>query len=59
LEGIGLKFHRTHRLDIAACSDFPVTIVFLPAADIAKYVGEGSLHMGITGQGISYFFIFL
>ena len=30
----------------------PVTLVFLPAADIAAYVGEGNVDMGITGQDI-------
>ena len=54
LEGIGLRFHRTPRLDIAACADLPVTIVFLPAADIAKYVGQGSVHMGITGKDMIF-----
>jgi ATP phosphoribosyltransferase len=28
----------------------PITLVFLPAADIAAYVGEGNVDMGITGQ---------
>ena len=28
----------------------PVTLVFMPAADIAAYVGEGKVDMGITGQ---------
>jgi len=50
LEGIGLKFNRVARLDIAACIGMPVTLVFLPAADIPKYVGQGSIHMGITGK---------
>jgi ATP phosphoribosyltransferase len=30
----------------------PITLVFLPAADIAAYVGEGNVDMGITGQDI-------
>ena len=30
----------------------PVTLVFLPAADIAKYVGAGNVDMGITGEDI-------
>lgn len=41
-----------NRVDIAICSSLPVTLVFLPAADIATYVGEGNLDLGITGQDI-------
>lgn len=41
-----------NRVDIALCSSLPVTLVFLPASDIAAYVGEGNLDMGITGQDI-------
>lgn len=51
LETAGFKFERVSRLDIAACSNLPVTLVFLPAADIAKYVGQGNVDMGITGLG--------
>ena len=29
-----------------------MTIVFLPASDIATFVGEGSVDMGITGEDI-------
>ena len=29
-----------------------MTLVFLPAADIATYVGEGNVDIGITGQDI-------
>jgi ATP phosphoribosyltransferase len=29
-----------------------VTLVFLPAADIATYVGDGNVDIGITGQDI-------
>jgi ATP phosphoribosyltransferase len=39
-------------VDIAICSSLPVTLVFLPASDIATYVGEGNLDLGITGQDI-------
>jgi hypothetical protein len=28
----------------------PITILFLPAADIAQYVGEGNVDLGITGE---------
>jgi ATP phosphoribosyltransferase len=30
----------------------PVTLVFLPAADIGSFVGLGNCHIGITGQDI-------
>jgi ATP phosphoribosyltransferase len=32
--------------------DLPLTLVFLPAADIAKYVGEGNVDIGITGLDV-------
>lgn len=31
-------------------SNFPIALIFLPAADIAKFVGEGNVDLGITGQ---------
>ncbi len=42
------------RLDIASCTELPVTLVFLPAHDIASYVGEGNLDLGITGSDIVF-----
>ena len=36
LEGAGLDHHRPNRLDVAHCTGLPVTIVFLPASDIAS-----------------------
>jgi ATP phosphoribosyltransferase len=47
--GAGLEHHRPNRLDVAHCTNINVTIVFLPAADIASYVGEGNVDVGITG----------
>ena len=47
--GAGLDHHRPNRLDVAHCTNLNVTIVFLPAADIASYVGEGNVDIGITG----------
>ena len=40
LEGAGLDHHRPNRLDVAHCTGLPITIVFLPASDIAtcKYL---------------------
>lgn len=40
------------RVDIAQCSDLPVTLVFLPAHDIAMFVGEGDVDIGITGLDV-------
>lgn len=39
-------------MDIAICKSLPITLVFLPASDIATFVGEGNLDLGITGQDI-------
>lgn len=52
LKGAGIKYHREPRLDVALCAELPITLVFLPAADIAKYVGEGNVDIGITGLDI-------
>lgn len=52
LKGAGIEFHREARLDVALCRDLPITLVFLPAADIAKFVGEGNVDIGITGGDI-------
>lgn len=40
------------RVDIAQCSELPVTLVFLPAHDIAMFVGEGNVDIGITGLDV-------
>ena len=52
LDGAGLEYDRPHRLDVAHCTSLPVTLVFLPAADIATYVGEGNVDIGITGVDV-------
>lgn len=52
IKGAGLHHVRVARLDVAKCTTQPVTLVFLPAADIAKYVGDGNVDMGITGEDI-------
>jgi ATP phosphoribosyltransferase len=49
LKGAGIEFRRKDRLDVALCVGLPITLVFLPAADIAKFVGEGNVDIGITG----------
>lgn len=50
LKNSGLDFIRLPRLDIAECKRIPITLVFLPAHDIADYVGSGSVDIGITGE---------
>ncbi|KAK9467501.1 hypothetical protein V1512DRAFT_261339 [Lipomyces arxii] len=50
LNGADIKFNRSSRLDIALCTNLPIALVFLPAADIPRFVGEGRLSLGITGQ---------
>lgn len=50
LIGAGLDHHRPNRLDVAQCTTLPITLVFLPASDIATYVGEGNVDAGITGM---------
>ena len=52
LNGAGIEFYRPNRLDVAECTSLPITLVFLPAADIAKYVGEGNVDLGITGTDV-------
>lgn len=52
INGAGLDHHRPNRLDVAHCTNLPVTIVFLPASDIASYVGEGNVDIGITGHDV-------
>ena len=52
LEGSGIEYDRPNRLDVAYCTSLPLTIVFLPAADIAKYVAEGNVDIGITGTDV-------
>ncbi|KAI9032201.1 HisG-domain-containing protein [Hyaloraphidium curvatum] len=50
VEGADIQFYRKNRLDIAIATNFPLALLFLPAADIAKFVGEGNVDLGITGQ---------
>mmetsp|Transcript_64456 Transcript_64456/g.153845 ORF Transcript_64456/g.153845 Transcript_64456/m.153845 type:complete len:348 (+) Transcript_64456:97-1140(+) len=52
LAGAGIEYTRKDRLDIAKSKNLPMSIVFLPAADIATYVGEGEVDIGITGQDV-------
>ena len=50
LEGADIQFRRENRLDIALVKNLPVALIFLPAADIPTFVGEGRVDLGITGQ---------
>jgi len=50
LHGSDIQFHRHSRLDIALCINHPIALVFLPAADIPTFVGEGRVGLGITGR---------
>ncbi|CAG8682069.1 29_t:CDS:2 [Gigaspora margarita] len=50
LSGADINFHRHNRLDIALVQNLPIALVFLPAADIPKYVADGNVDLGITGQ---------
>eukprot|EP00567_Pseudictyota_dubia_P010223 CAMPEP_0197436796 /NCGR_PEP_ID=MMETSP1175-20131217/4188_1 /TAXON_ID=1003142 /ORGANISM="Triceratium dubium, Strain CCMP147" /LENGTH=295 /DNA_ID=CAMNT_0042966177 /DNA_START=204 /DNA_END=1091 /DNA_ORIENTATION=+ len=52
LKGSGIEYHREPRLDVALCKDLPITLIFLPASDIAQYVGEGNVDIGITGWDV-------
>lgn len=45
-----IQFHRHNRLDIALVKNLPLALIFLPAADIPRFVSEGNVHLGITGQ---------
>lgn len=50
LKGIGVDYVRKARTDVAYCKTLPIKIVFLPAKDIATFVGEGNVDLGITGE---------
>ena len=52
LAGADLKYDRPARVDVATCREFPIKLVFLPAADIPSYVGEGNCDLGITGVDV-------
>ncbi|KAI1174956.1 hypothetical protein F4777DRAFT_552037 [Nemania sp. FL0916] len=49
LQGADIQFRRENRLDIALVKNHPIALVFLPAADIPTFVGEGQVDLGITG----------
>jgi ATP phosphoribosyltransferase len=41
LKGADIKFIRKNRLDIAHCTNLPITLVFVPQKDIVQFVGKG------------------
>lgn len=45
-----MQFRRETRLDIALVKNLPIALIFLPAADIPTFVGEGRVDLGITGR---------
>lgn len=49
LKGSDIQFRRSNRLDIALSTSLPIALIFLPAADIPIFVGEGNCDLGITG----------
>ncbi|KAI7787091.1 atp phosphoribosyltransferase [Diaporthe eres] len=49
LEGADIQFRRENRLDIALVKNLPIALIFLPAADIPTFIGEGQVDLGITG----------
>ncbi|KAI9808325.1 MAG: ATP phosphoribosyltransferase (ATP-PRTase) (ATP-PRT) [Sarcosagium campestre] len=50
LHGADIQFKREIRLDIALVQNLPIALIFLPAADIPTFVGEGRVDLGITGR---------
>ncbi|KAL8730003.1 MAG: hypothetical protein Q9166_004326 [cf. Caloplaca sp. 2 TL-2023] len=48
LEGADVQFRRENRLDIALVKNLPIALIFLPAANIPTFVGEGRVDLGIT-----------
>lgn len=49
LSGSDIQFRRENRLDIALVKNLPIALIFLPAADIPTFVGEGKVDLGVTG----------
>ncbi|KXS95986.1 hypothetical protein AC578_8082 [Pseudocercospora eumusae] len=52
LSGSDIQFHRHNRLDLALVKNLPLALIFLPAADIPTFVGEGRVDLGITGRDV-------
>ena len=53
LQKAGIAHQKKDRLDISHSQSFPgLVLFFLPAKDIAHYVGQGEVDLGITGQDV-------
>ncbi|KAI1948021.1 ATP phosphoribosyltransferase (ATP-PRTase) (ATP-PRT) [Ophidiomyces ophidiicola] len=50
LAGSDVQFRRESRLDIALVKNLDIALIFLPAADIPTFVGDGCVDLGITGR---------
>ncbi|MCJ1309950.1 ATP phosphoribosyltransferase (ATP-PRTase) (ATP-PRT) [Agyrium rufum] len=50
LSGSDIQFKRSPRLDITLVKNHAIALIFLPAADIPTFVGEGRVDLGITGR---------
>ncbi|BCS24268.1 ATP phosphoribosyltransferase [Aspergillus puulaauensis] len=50
LSGCDIQFRRENRLDLALVKNLPIALIFLPAADIPTFIGEGRVDLGITGR---------
>ncbi|KAG8941672.1 ATP phosphoribosyltransferase (ATP-PRTase) (ATP-PRT) [Tulasnella sp. 419] len=52
LAGADIQFTRSHRLDVCLVRNHNIALIFLPASDIPRFVGLGSVDIGITGQDV-------
>ncbi|KAN0087857.1 hypothetical protein V8E55_006478 [Tylopilus felleus] len=52
LAGADIQFRRSNRLDVCLVMNHPIALVFLPAADIPSFVGNGNIDLGITGHDV-------
>ncbi|KAG2068189.1 HisG-domain-containing protein, partial [Suillus decipiens] len=52
LSGADIQFRRHNRLDVCVVMNHPIALVFLPAADIPSFVGNGNVDLGITGHDV-------
>ncbi|KAG9098165.1 ATP phosphoribosyltransferase (ATP-PRTase) (ATP-PRT) [Ceratobasidium sp. UAMH 11750] len=52
LRRVDLQFAEPGRLGICVVKNLPITLVFLPTADIPRFVGQSNVDIGITGQDV-------
>ncbi|MBA3429552.1 MAG: ATP phosphoribosyltransferase [Actinobacteria bacterium] len=48
----GLAFEATERALVVPCANAPVDLLLVRAHDIPEYVGDGVVHLGITGANL-------